>query len=202
MISDWWFPRLYDAVMGAAERGRLAAWRQELVAPVHGLAVEIGAGTGLNFRHYSPAPTVVATEPDLGMLQRARERARNSSARVFVIAADAHALPFRDGTFDAAVVGLAMCTIPDPAHALEELRRVLGPHGELHALEHVRLENPLVGRLQDALTPVWRRVAGGCRLNERSVETVREAGFRIVALRWHVARYVVAITATPEGPDS
>ena len=196
-----WFPRLYDAIMGMAERGRLAGWRREMVRPLRGFVVEIGAGTGLNFRHFSPGVTVVATEPDLGMLERAQGRARSAASPILIVAADARALPFRDKTFDAAVIGLALCTIPEPGHAVREVRRILTRDGVLRALEHVRCENPVLGRLQDLLTPAWRRMAGGCRLNERSVETVREAGFRIDALRWHLAQYVVAITATPEGSD-
>ena len=195
-MTHRWFPRLYDAVMGVAERWRLRRWRRELLQPAHGLILEIAAGTGLDFEHFAPGTTVIATEPDAGMLRRARERARHATSHVLLVAADAQALPFRDGAFDEAVSGLALCTIPSPAVALAETRRVLKSGGKLRALEHVRLEQPVLGWLQDVLTPLWSRVAGGCRLGERSVETVQRAGFHVDAIRWRLGRYVVAITAS------
>lgn len=190
------FPALYDFVMRAAERGRLADWRREVVRPAEGDVLEIAAGTGLNFSYYRAGVTVVATEPDLCMLERARCRAERADARIVLVAADAQSLPFRDRTFDTVVVGLGLCTIPSPPRALAELRRVLRSGGVARLLEHVRVERPVVGRLQDLLTPVWRRLAGGCRLNERSVETVRCAGFRVDAVRSHMGGYVVTIEAS------
>ena len=196
MQMSRFFPWLYDLVMGAAERSRLAMWRRETVRPANGRVLEIAAGTGLDFAHYTPAATVIATEPDLGMLTRARERASQAPAMILLVAADAQALPFRDGTFDNAVVGLALCTIPSPPRALAELRRVLRPQGVARFLEHVRIDRPIIGRLQDLLTPVWRRVAGGCRLNERTLDVVQSAGFQIDDIRSHLKGFVLAIEAS------
>ena len=190
------FPWLYDLVMGAAERGRLAVWRRETVRPASGRVLEIGAGTGLDFGHYRAGATVIATEPDLGMLQRARSRAADAPASILLVAADAQALPFREGTFDTAVVGLALCTIPSPPRALAELRRVLRPNGVARLLEHVRIDRPIIGGLQDLLTPLWQRVAGGCRLNERTLRTVQEAGFQVDDLSSHLKGYVLVIEAS------
>ena len=195
-----YFPLVYEWVMRAAERGRLAKWRQDVVRPAAGLVLEIAAGTGLDFPHYRAGVTVVATDPNLGMLELARARAERADAAIALVAADAQALPFRDRTFDTGVVGLGLCTIPSPRRALGELRRVLRPGGIARLLEHVRVERRFAGRVQDLLTPVWRRVAGGCRLNERSVDTVRRAGFRIDELRPHMGGYVVTIEASvPRG---
>jgi len=190
------FPALYDYVMRTAERGHLSGWRRDLAGAAEGDILEIAAGTGLDFPQYRAGVTVVATEPDLPMLTLARERAGHVAATILLVAADAQALPFRDRAFDTVVVGLGLCTIPSPPRALGELRRVLRPGGVARLLEHVRVERPVVGWLQDVLTPLWRRIAGGCRLNERSVETVRGAGFRIDDLRSYMGGYVVAITAS------
>lgn len=196
------FPALYDCVMGTAERGRLAEWRRDIVRPAEGDVLEIAAGTGLDFPHYRAGVTVVATEPDLGMLERARYRAERADATIVLVAADAQALPFRDRAFDTVVIGLGLCTISSPPRALAELRRVLRPGGVARLIEHIRVDRPIIGRLQDVLTPVWRRLAGGCRLNERSVETVRRAGFRIDDLRLHMGGYVVTIEASaPSNPS-
>ena len=189
------FPAVYDCVMRQSERGRLAAWRREVVASAEGDVLEIAAGTGLNFPYYSSGTTVVATEPDIAMLERASSRASDAEAAIILVAADAQALPFRARTFDTVVVSLGLCTIPSPAAALAEFRRVLRPTGVARLLEHVRVDNAIVGRLQDILTPIWRRVAGGCRLNERTVETVRRAGFQLDEIRSHMGGAFVTIKA-------
>ena len=195
-MSGRYLALLYDCVMRAAERIRLAEWRREVVHPATGEILEIAAGTGLDFPHYQPGVTVVATEPNFHMLERSRVRAKGAGATILLVAADAQALPFRDRAFDEVVIGLGLCTIPSPLGALVELRRVLRPDGIARLLEHVRVARPVAGRLQDLLTPIWRRVTGGCRLNERSVETVKRAGFHVDHLRSHMGGYVVAIEAS------
>lgn len=189
------FAAIYDLVMGAAERGPLQRWRRALAEPMTGRVIEIAAGTGLDFPYYPEGAIVVATEPDPAMLARSRARARRARASILLVAADAQALPFRARSFDGAVVGLALCTIPSPPAALAELRRVLRPTGVVRLLEHVRMHG-VIGWLQDRATPLWRRVAGGCRLNEPTVQTILDGGFQIDDLRWHLGGYVVAIEAS------
>lgn len=194
------FPQLYDLLMARGERGRVGRWRRSTVGAAHGRVLEIGAGTGLDFPHYRADTWVVATDPDVGMLQRARARASDATASIELVVADAEALPVRDAAFDEAVVGLAMCTIPHPAVALAELRRALRTDGVLRMLEHVRVDHPaLIGLLQDWMTPVWRRVAGGCHLNRRTVDAVRAAGFAPVTTRAHAGGSVQEITASNPG---
>lgn len=189
------FPWLYDAVMGAAEVGPLARWRRSIVRPARGRVLEIGAGTGLDFRYYQPGVTVVGIDVDAGMLARARGRTAAASATVLLVAADAEALPFRDGAFDDAVVGLSLCTIPHPNTALGEVRRTVRAGGAVRLLEHVRAPNPFVARLQDWLTPAWRRLAGGCHLNRDAIATVRRSGLEIERITPHARGFVVEILA-------
>jgi ubiquinone/menaquinone biosynthesis C-methylase UbiE len=92
---------------------------------------------------------------------------------------DAQRLPFEDATFDTVVVALSLCTIPDAPSALREARRVLRDDGQLLFVEHVRSLRPFVARVQDAATPLWKRVAGGCHLNRDTVTAIDGAGFRI-----------------------
>lgn len=190
------FPWMYDVVMGAAERAVVGRWRKMLVRPAAGRVLEIGAGTGLGFEYYSAQATVVAIDPSLVMLQRARDRAAAAEATIMLVAADAHSLPFRDDTFDESVVELAMCTIEHPAGALAEMRRVMRPGAALRMLEHVRFGQSVAGWLQDVLTPVWRRVAGGCRLNRRTIQLVGGAGFTLRNVDRALGGYLVAILAS------
>jgi ubiquinone/menaquinone biosynthesis C-methylase UbiE len=189
------FPWLYDLVMTRAERLAIGPWRRAVVERAAGVVLEIASGTGLNFAYYAAGTTVIASEVDERMLARARERAEKSSATVLLVVADAQALPLRAGVFDSAVVGLALCTIPSPSRALDELQRVLRDDGTLLMLEHVRSTSALVGRLQDWATPLWKRVAGGCRLNERTVERIAAAGFQLDSVEPHRPEYVVTIAA-------
>jgi ubiquinone/menaquinone biosynthesis C-methylase UbiE len=189
-------PWVYDLVMARAEHGRLGRWRDQLVGAVTGRTLEIGAGTGLTFAHYPVGTWVVATDPDVAMLDRAKARAALARATILLVVADGEALPFRDGAFSEAIVGLAMCTIPHPERALDELGRALEPNGRLRLLEHVRLDNPLFGRLQDWMTPIWRRVAGGCRLNRRTALVVdRSRLFSVTSVRSYLGGYVQNIVA-------
>ena len=189
------FPWIYDAVMSAAEAGPLARWRRSIVHPAHGRVLEIGAGTGLDFRHYDSGVIVVGTDVDTDMLERARTRAASVSATVLLVAADAEALPFRERAFDGAVVGLALCTIPHPETALTEVRRTVRAGGSVRLLEHVRVPNRLVGWLQDRLTPAWRPLAGGCHLNRDAVTTVKRCGLAVEQVTPHARGLVLEIVA-------
>ena len=189
------FPWLYDLVMRTVEGGPLARWRRSIVQPLRGRVLEIGAGTGLDFRHYDPAVTVVATDVDIGMLARARARAATANATVLLVAADAEALPFRAGAFDGAVIGLALCSIPRPSIALAEVCRTVRSGSAVRLLEHVRVGNRTVARLQDWLTPAWARLAGGCHLNRDAVTTVIHSGLTVDRVTSHAWGFVLEIFA-------
>ena len=165
--------RLYDA--GARRSRGLETERASLLADARGRVLEVGAGTGLNARHYPAGVEVVYTEPDPEM-----------ALRVPVIAAPAEELPFDDGSFDTVVSTLVLCAVSDPERAIAEIRRVLVPGGRLLFLEHVRADDgSALARWQDRLNPLWRAVAG-CNCNRRTIEKlervfevdVRTAGFR------------------------
>ena len=91
--------------MAAVDRSRVGHWRRSVVNPARGLVTEIAAGTALNFRHYSRGATVIATDTDVAMPWRARARATQSAVTVYLVAADAEALPFRTSVFDATARG-------------------------------------------------------------------------------------------------
>jgi ubiquinone/menaquinone biosynthesis C-methylase UbiE len=172
--------QVYDLVCGHMENLGLLEWRKALVGGLSGAVVELGCGTGKNFPHYSPGATVLASDYDPVMLQRAVGRAREAAAKVQLFVADAMCVPLADDLADTVVVGLMFCSVPDPTRALEEVKRVLKPGGKLRFVEHVRdVDGALRARIQDAVNPAWKVLSGGCNANRRTVDLVRSLGFEI-----------------------
>jgi ubiquinone/menaquinone biosynthesis C-methylase UbiE len=170
-------PWLYDALMGLADALGFRGWRRRLVAGAGGRVLELGCGTGRNLPLYSDSTQVVALDPDLSALHRARERAPGT---LFVVAR-AEALPFADARFDTVVSGLVFCSVQDPEQGLAEIRRVLGTEGQLRMLEHVRHTRPSLAWVQDRVQPTWTCVTGGCHPNRDTEAVVERAGFVIEA---------------------
>lgn len=177
-----WFAALYDRIMASAERGFLKAVRREVAGGAKGRVLEIGAGTGLNFAHYSDSAEVIATEPDPFMLQTAEKRAAEANHPIDVRQASAEELPFEDASFDVVVGTLVMCSVPHPDRALAEIKRVLKPGGEYRFYEHVRYGNAFAGFCQDVATPVWRWFGAGCHPNRDTAQSIRDAGLDIVEI--------------------
>lgn len=172
------FARVWDRIVRLGGQPELRN-REELIAGAKGRVLEIGAGTGLNFRLYGSALEVLAIEPEPNMAARALDRARNASARVTLLRASAEQLPFEDHSFDTVVLSLVFCTIPNPRRAAAEIARVLAPGGEVRLYEHVRSPRPRGAIWQDRFTPVWRFFGGGCHPNRDTVSTLRSAGFEV-----------------------
>jgi ubiquinone/menaquinone biosynthesis C-methylase UbiE len=174
------FARMYERISRESERRGTAEHRDRALAGLTGRVIEIGAGNGLNFRHYPNTVTeVLAVEPEHRLRALAETAATRAPVPVRVVPGHADALPADDATFDAAVAFLVLCSVPRVAGALAEIRRVLIPGGELRFFEHVRSGKPLLGLLQDALAPVWSRAAGGCHLNRDTAAAIRAAGFHL-----------------------
>ena len=171
--------------MAATERAGLAAWRRALLADVAGDVLEVGAGTGANLPHY-PATVrrLVAAEPDADMRARSAARAATTSTPFPVdVAPDAlGALSFAAASFDVVVATLVLCSVADPAAALADARRVLRPGGRLVFLEHVAAADGTSRRAwQRRADPIWRHLAGGCRLTRDTERAITDAGFVIDA---------------------
>jgi ubiquinone/menaquinone biosynthesis C-methylase UbiE len=179
------FARVFDRLARAIEP-EVGPYRAELVEGLSGRVLEVGAGHGINFRRYpSSVQQVVALEPEPYLRARAEAAAAGAPVPVTVSAGVAGELEFDDQSFDAAVACLVLCTVPDQPAALNELRRVLKPGGQLRFLEHVRSHRPGKARVQVALdgARIWPTLAGGCHCARNTVAAIEAAGFAARGVR-------------------
>ncbi len=175
------FARVYERFSVREEERGQSGNRERMLAGLRGRVVEVGAGNGLNFAHYPAEVTeVVAVEPEPYLRDRAAERAAACPVGVTVVDGEADALPLADGSADAVVTSLVLCSVPSQASALAEARRVLRPGGELRFYEHVVSRRPVKAAVQRGATRLfWRRMAAGCHLDRDTGPAIEAAGFVI-----------------------
>jgi ubiquinone/menaquinone biosynthesis C-methylase UbiE len=142
--------------------------------------LEIGIGSGLNLRSYPAAvEQIIGLDPSPRLLALAQDAALRIPIPVELIQASAEAIPLSDRSVDTILTTWTLCSIADIRQALAEMRRVLRPGGRLLFVEHGRAPQPAVQWWQDRLTPLWKRLGGGCHLNRDMSDLIAGAGFRI-----------------------
>jgi ubiquinone/menaquinone biosynthesis C-methylase UbiE len=173
-------PRIINVACGLKGAEPL---RRRVCEGLEGDVVEIGFGSGLNVPFYPEAvKRVAAVEPaDVGW-KLAEKRLRATSVPVERSGLDGQSLPFADNSYDAALSTWTLCTIPDVATALSEVRRVLKPGGTLHFVEHGLAPDERVRRWQHRLEPMQKKVFGGCHLTRQVADLLTAAGFTITEL--------------------
>lgn len=177
------FARRYVRMSEALERRGVADLRRKTLEGISGCVIEVGCGNGLNFIHYPGTVTeVVAVEPDATLRGHAEQAAVGAPVPISVVAGHADELPGQRGGYDAAVVSLVLCSVPNPATALAEIRRVLRPGGEMRFGEHVRADSRVGGTIQDLITPLSAKFDAGCRQNRDTESAITAAGFTIATL--------------------
>jgi len=197
----------YDLAMAPLEKGLLVAYRELVLGRAVGRVLELGAGTGSNLAFYPSAKVRPAaseggsdssgearlclTLSDMEVSPLLSERAAAHS-RSIPVAANVEDLPFPDASFETVVATLLFCSVPNPLAGYREIRRVLAPGGRYLFIEHVLSHCRTLAKAQVGLTPAWRRLAGGCRLDRDSVGAMEGAGFRTTILARSPCGLIVA----------
>ncbi|MEO6773368.1 MAG: class I SAM-dependent methyltransferase [Kofleriaceae bacterium] len=197
-----WSERVLPVLVEKACRSRaILDERRRWIPRAHGDVLELGVGSGLNLAFYDPARVarVTGIDPSQPLLVRAATRAASAPVPVSLVEGSAEQLPFDARSFDSAVVTYALCSVGDPARTLAEVRRVLRPGGELVFVEHGLAPEARTRRWQHALTPIWRRIAGGCRLDRDVGAILREAGYQLDELAADYSDGVRWLSFTYEG---
>ncbi len=178
-------PRLIDLAM----RSKVVdVERARLLPTASGRVLEVGIGSGLNLPFYrSTVQTLYGLDPSLELWHLGVGRVARAPFPIEFVRASAEHIPTPDESFDTVVSTFTLCSVADPVAALREMRRVLRPHGRLLFVEHGRSPDARVRAWQDRLTPIWKRLAGGCHLNRTIDELIREAGF---AISWTETGYI------------
>jgi ubiquinone/menaquinone biosynthesis C-methylase UbiE len=169
----------YDKQIAFFEKIWFGGGREWVGERAHGRVLEVAIGTGRSLPHYPPGATVTGIELSPAMFAIARKRAAGLGRDVDFQEGDAEHLPFEDASFDTVVCALALCTIPDPAVAIGEMKRVLASCGRLLLLDHIGSTWPPIYAAQWLLEQITIRAAGE-HFTRRQLPLVQAAGFQIV----------------------
>jgi ubiquinone/menaquinone biosynthesis C-methylase UbiE len=181
VYSRFLLPPLLDFAMKYEE---LTILREKMIPAARGVVLEVGIGSGLNLPFYTPAVTkLYGLEPSAELLTTARRRSSGLAFPAEWLNTAAELIHLPDSGVDTVVVTWSLCSMKDPAAALGEMNRVLRPDGRLIFIEHGLAPDARVQSWQNRLTPVWRRLAGGCHLNRKMDDLIRSAGFSIATLQ-------------------
>jgi ubiquinone/menaquinone biosynthesis C-methylase UbiE len=161
----------------------LTAYRSRVVPAAEGQVLEIGIGSGLNLPFYTRnVRHVIGLDPSPKLLSMARGNLRLGLRPVEFVEGSAEAIPLENGSVDTVVTTWTLCSVPNAGRTLREMSRVLKPTGRLLFVEHGRAPDPNVQWWQDRLTPIWKRLGGGCHLNRAIKVLIEDAGFRFERL--------------------
>lgn len=176
-MSEVWDKRarFYDLFEGSDLRRGPA--KAALFREMFGRVLFLAVGTGVDIGHFPLAGQIVAIDISEEMLRKAQPRREGYRGVLSFVQADALSLCFGDALFDTVVTSCTMCSVPDPARAFRELRRVLRPGGRRLMFEHVRSRNPFLGMVLDLMTLMTRR--GGTEMNRDTLGNVMAAGFSV-----------------------
>lgn len=180
------FSQLYDEIMYLPDTIFLKFRRKRLLKELSGTVLEVGVGTGTNFRHYSNNATIIGIEPSPYMFAKAKKRkASLPFPNRFILHNIGCGYPemkdlIEPESLDAVVCTLVLCTIPEPEQAISNFMKWLKPGGQLILLEHIRAHHRMGAKLQHLFNPMWEKMAEGCQLNRATDILLAESRFKLV----------------------
>jgi ubiquinone/menaquinone biosynthesis C-methylase UbiE len=198
LYAKYLLPRLIDLAMRNKDTTRL---RAESVSQAQGDVLEIGIGSGLNLPFYSSKVVhVYGVDPSVELQRVASQRAATARFPVTFFRQSAEQpFPLAASSIDTIVMTWSLCSIPNPAAALQQMKRVLKQDGRLIFIEHGRSADARVTSWQDRITPFWKRIAGGCHLNRKVADLITAAGFEIIEQKNFYLRGPRPMTYTYQG---
>lgn len=184
-FKQWWddngVPRLINLALSDKIVG---IWRNRVLKHVTGDVVELGFGSGRSLPYYTESVTrVYAIEPSDVAWSKAADRIAAAPFEVVRIGLDGARIALDEASVQAVVSTWTMCTIPDLAGALSEVKRVLRPGGSLHFVEHSLAPDKAVATAQRIIQPVWGPIVGGCHLNRDIPAEIVNSGLMMDRLR-------------------
>jgi len=181
LYDRYLLPTLVHRTCSAAETMRQ---RAKVIPLAWGDVLEVGFGSGLNLEFYDPTRVtkVWGLDPSPELTRMASRAVRDAAVDVELVPARGEEIPLESDRFDTAVVTYTLCTIPDPERSLREVARVLKPSGRLLFCEHGAAPDAGVRWWQSRLSPVWRRVSGGCNLDRDVPALLERGGFEIAEM--------------------
>jgi ubiquinone/menaquinone biosynthesis C-methylase UbiE len=183
-LNAWFFQAFDNYIHGLIEEHK-----SKLLSDLPDHILEIGAGVGANFRYLRQGTSVTAVEPNPHMLPGLEKQAATYGITLNVLQCSAQEIPLADDSVDAVICTLVLCTVPDPAVALGEGRRILRPGGQFVFLEHVAAPiGSWRARFQTLVNRPWQYLFEGCHTNRRTEEQIRDAGFRSIEVNRYILR--------------
>ena len=178
LYDEFVLPIVLDRLCGIED---ILAQRQKIVPQASGLVLEVGMGTGLNLPIYDDKAVdkVIGLDPSTASFKKAARRAVPLSFPVEYLGLSGETIPLPDASVDTVLLTYTLCSIADPVRALAEMRRVLKPDGRLLFCEHGKAPAQRLYRLQRHITPIWKRLVGGCHLDRDIPNLLDKGGFRI-----------------------
>ncbi|SEQ72336.1 class I SAM-dependent methyltransferase [Piscibacillus halophilus] len=153
-------------------------WRKELLADVRGEILEVGVGTGTNFKYYPQDVHVTGIDFSPKMLEKAHVKVEEAAATVQLYEMNIENLDFEDNQFDYVVSTCVFCSVPNPVKGFKELRRVVKPSGKIVMLEHMRSENEIIGKVLDFFNPVSEGILGE-NINRKTISNIYQANLEV-----------------------
>lgn len=168
----------------ACSVGPIMKQREKVVPLAEGRVLEIGIGSGLNLPYYdkSKVSQVFGLDSASELLDDARESAQAQGIELALLNFGAERIPMEKNEVDTVLVTYSLCSIDALQPALAEMRRVLKPTGKLIFCEHGAAPDAHILRWQQRITPLWKHVAGGCRLDRNIPSEIEAGGFTLTSL--------------------